>query len=112
MVQQISEIQKIRRVGNCLPCHHQEERFFQDFKSWRSNLPEDHLPSEKQNLQKFKRLVLVEFRMLFAEQFFLHFSHAVSGEFRNMQDSFGKFERCELRAQLLQDEFFTESIMI
>ena len=40
----LSEIQKIRRVGNCLPCHHQEERFFQDFKSWRSDLPEDHPP--------------------------------------------------------------------
>ena len=40
----LSEIQKIRRVGNCLPCHHQEERFFQDFKSWRSDLPEDHSP--------------------------------------------------------------------
>ena len=37
----LSEIQKISRVGNCLPCHHQEERFFQDFKSWRSELPED-----------------------------------------------------------------------
>ena len=70
------------------------------------------LPSEKQKLQKFKRLVLVEFRMLFAEQFFLHFSHAVPGEFGNRQDPFGKFERCELRAQMLQDEFFTESIMI
>ena len=62
------------------------------------------LPSEKQKLQKFKRLVLVEFRMLFAEQFFLHFSHAVPGEFGNRQDPFGKFERCELRAQMLQDE--------
>ncbi len=40
----LSEIQKIRRVGNCLQCHHQEERFFQDFKSWRSDLPEDHPP--------------------------------------------------------------------
>ena len=40
----LSEIQKIRRVGNCLPCYHQEERFFQDFKSWRSDLPEDHPP--------------------------------------------------------------------
>ena len=69
-------------------------------------------PSEKQKLQKFKRLVLVEFRMLFAEQFFLHFPHAVPGEFGNRQDPFGKFERCELRAQMLQDEFFTESIMI
>ena len=52
------------------------------------------LPSEKQKLQKFKHLVLVEFRMLFAEQFFLHFSHAVPGEFRNRKDPFGKFERC------------------
>ena len=40
----LSEIQKIRRVGNCLHCHHQEERFFQDFKSWLSDLPEDHPP--------------------------------------------------------------------
>ena len=70
------------------------------------------LPSEKQILQEFKCLVLVEFRMLFAKKFFLHFSHAVPGEFRNRQDPFGKFERCELRAQMLQDEFFTESIMI
>ena len=70
------------------------------------------LPSEKQKLQKFKRLVLVEFRMLFAEQFFLHFSHAVPGEFGNRQDPFGKFERGELRTQMLQDEFFTESITI
>ena len=72
----------------------------------------DNPKLEKQKLKKFKRLVLVEFRMLFAEQFFLHFPHAVPGEFGNRQDPFGKFERCELRAQMLQDEFFTESIMI
>ena len=70
------------------------------------------LPSEKQKLQKFKCLVLVEFRMLFTKQLFLHFTHAVPGEFRNRQDPFGKFERCELWAQMLEDEFFTESIKI
>ena len=70
------------------------------------------LPSEKHKLQKFKCLVLVEFRMLFTKQLFLHFTHAVPGEFRSRQDPFGKFERCELWAQMLEDEFFTESIMI
>ena len=74
-------------------------------------MPRDH-DQHRHKLQKFKRLVLVEFRMLFAEQFFLHFPHAVPGEFGNRQDPFGKFERCELRAQMLQDEFFTENIMI
>ena len=70
------------------------------------------LPSEKQKLQRFKCLVLVEFRMLFTKQLFLHFTHAVPGEFRNRQDPFGNFERCELWVQMLEDEFFTESIKI
>ena len=38
----VYEIQKIRRVGDCLSCHAKEDVIYQDFKSWRSTLPVNH----------------------------------------------------------------------